>query len=115
MLKVERSLMWTHVSITGVDIDHQLASGIAVALGLIMREDEERSDLDPACKFDYDLLDSNGDYYGSFSFDTDIQKWPTISLYIDFGSKQESKYNTLGGESWLQNLLEKSVDKFYKN
>ena len=107
MLKVERSLMWTHVSITGVDIDHQLASGIAAALGLTMREDVETPENDPACQFHYDLLDSNGDYYGSFALDTDLHKWPTISLYIDFGSKQELKYNALGGEDWLKNLLEK--------
>ena len=107
MLKIERSLMWTHVQIVGVDIDHQLASGIAAALGLMMREDEEKSDLDPACKFHYDLLDSNGDYYGSFSLDTDLHKWPTISLYIDFDSEQELKYDALGGESWLKNLLDK--------
>ena len=97
--------MWTHFQIVGVD--YQLASDIASALGLTMHEDAERKELDPACQFHYDLLDSNGDYYGSFSFDTDLHKWPTISLYIDFGSKQELKYNALGGESWLKNLLEK--------
>ena len=113
MLKVERSLMWTHVKIVGAD--YQLASGIATALGLTMQEDAEKSDLDPACKFHYDLLDSDGEYYGAFSFDTDLHKQPTISLFLDFNSEQESKYNALGGESWLQNLLEKSVDKFYKN
>ena len=108
MLKVERLLMWTHVSITGVDIDHEFASGIASALGLVMREDVETADLDPACKFLFDLLDStNGDYYGSFSFDTDLHKLPALSLYIDFGSKQELKYNAMGGEDWLKNLLEK--------
>ena len=95
--------MWTHVSITGAD--HQLASDIASALGLTMHEAVEMPELDPACKFHYDLLDSDGDYYGAFSFDTDLHKWPTISLYIDFGSKQESKFNALGGGSWLKNLL----------
>lgn len=114
MLRIERSLMWTHIQIVGAD--HQLASGIASALGLMMCEDEEMSDLDPACKFHYDLLDSNGDEYaGSFSFDTDLYKQPTISLYIDFNSEQEAKYNALGGEVWLQNLLEKSIDKFTKS
>ena len=107
MLKVERSLMWTHVGIAGVNIDHQLASGIASALGLTMQEDAEKSDLDPACKFHYDLLDSNGEYYGLFALDTDLHKWPTISLYIDFNSEQELKYDALGGEDWLKNLLEK--------
>ena len=113
MLKVDRSLMWTHIQI--VVVDYQLASGIVSALGLTMQEDVEMSENDPACKFHYDLLDSNGEYYGSFSFDTDLHKRPTISLYIDFNSEQESKYNALGGESWLQNLLEKSVDKLNKN
>lgn len=105
MLKIERSLMWTHVQIVGAD--HQLASCIASALGLIMREDAEMPDLDPACQFHFDLLDSNDEYSGSFSFDTDLHKQPTISLYIDFNSEQELKYNAIGGESWLQNLLEK--------
>ena len=108
MLKIVRSLMWTQVSIAGVNIDHQLAADIAVALGLIMQV--EMSENDTFC---YALLDSNGEYYGAFY--TDLQKWPTISLYIDFGSKQESKYNALGGEDWLKNLLEKSVDKLPKN
>ena len=107
MLKIERSLMWTHVSIVGDNIDHQLAADIAAALGLVMREDAETSENDPACQFHYDLLDSNGDYYGSFSFDTDLHKWPTISLYIDFNSEQELKFDALGGEDWLKNLLEK--------
>ena len=105
MLKIERSLMWTHIQIVGAD--HQLAYGIASALGLVMREDAEREENDPACKFHYDLLDSTDEYSGSFSFDTDLHKLPTISLYIDFNSEQELKYNALGGESWLQNLLEK--------
>ena len=105
MLKIERSLMWTHIQIVGAD--HQLASGIASALGLIMREDMEMADLDPACKFLFDLLDSNGEYSGSCSFDTDLHKRPIISLYIDFNSEQELKYNALGGEAWLKNLLEK--------
>ena len=105
MLKLERSLMWTHIQIVGAD--HQLASGIASALGLIMREDEEMADLDPACQFHYDLLDLTEEYYGSFSFDTDLHKRPIISLYIDSNSEQELKYNALGGEYWLQNLLEK--------
>ena len=56
MLKIERSLMWTHVSITGVNIDHQLASGIAAALGLTMLEDVETPEDYPACQFYYDLL-----------------------------------------------------------
>ena len=99
--------MWTHVSIIGVDIDHEFASGIALALGLIMQEDAGLAENDPACQFHYDLLDSNGDYYGSFSLDTDLHKHPTISLYIDFNSEQETKYNALGGEDWLKNLLEK--------
>lgn len=107
MLTIERSLMWTHARITGVNIDHQLASGIASALGLMMREDVETADLDPACKFQFDLLDSNGDYSGSFSFDTYLHKLPILSLYIDFNSEQELKFNALGGESWLKNLLEK--------
>lgn len=105
MLKIERSLMWTHIQIVGAD--HQLASGIASALGLIMREDVEMPELDPACKFHFDLLDSNDEYSGSFSFDTDLHKQPTISLYIDFNSEHELKYNALGGESWMRNLLEK--------
>lgn len=105
MLKIERSLMWTHIQIVGAD--HQLASGIASALGLIMREDEEMTENDPACKFHYDLVDSNDEYFGSFSFDTDLHKHPTISLYIDFNSEHELKYNALGGEYWLKNLLEK--------
>ena len=106
MLKIERSLMWTHIQIVGAD--HQLASGIALALGFTMREDAETSENDPACQFHYDLLDSNDDeYLGSFSFDTDLHKLPTISLYIDFNSEQELKYNAIGGESWLKNLLEK--------
>ena len=106
MLKVERSLMWTHIQIVGAD--YQFASGIADALGLTMREDAEMVENDPACHFLYDLLDSTTDeFYGSFSFDTDLHKLPTISLYIDFGSEQELKYNDLGGESWLKNLLEK--------
>ena len=114
MLKIERSLMWTHIQIVGAD--YQLASGIASALDLIMREDVEREENDPACKFHYDLLDSTGDeYVGSFSFDTDLHKLPTISLYIDFNSEQELKYNALGGESWLKNLLEKSIDKLTRN
>lgn len=107
MLRIERLLLWTHVIITGVNIDHQLASSIASALDLIMREDEEMAENDPACKFHYDLLDSNDEYSGSFSFDTDLHKRPTISLYIDFNSEHELKYNALGGESWLKNLLEK--------
>ena len=107
MLTIERSLMWTHVRITGVNIDHQFASGIASALGLTMREDVETADLDPACKFLFDLLDSNGEYSGSFSFDTCLHKRPIISLYIDFNSEHELKFNALGGESWLRNLLEK--------
>ena len=102
MLKIERSLMWTHIQIVGAD--HHLASGIASALGLIMREDMEMADLDP---FLFDLLDSNGEYSGSCSFDTDLHKRPIISLYIDFNSEQELKYNALGGEAWLKNLLEK--------
>jgi len=101
--------MWTHVSITGVNIDHLLASGIAEALGLTMQDSTEMSENDPACRFLYDLLDSNGEHCGIFSFDTDLHKWPTISLYIDFNSEQETKYNALGGESWLQNLLEKEL------
>lgn len=105
MLTIERSLMWTHVQIVGAD--YQLASGIASALGLTMREDVEMADLDPACKFHFDLLDSNGEYSGSCSFDTDLHKRPIISLYIDFNSEQELKYNAIGGEAWLQNLLEK--------
>ena len=105
MLKVERSLMWTHVKIVGAD--YQLASGIASALGLTMQAATEMSENDPACRFLYDLLDSTGEYYGSFALDTDLQKWPIISLYIDYNSEQELKYNALGGESWLQNLLEK--------
>ena len=83
--------MWTHVSITGVNIDHQFASGIAAALGLTMQEED--------C---YALLDSNGDYYGAF-----YTEMPAIILYIDYNSEQESKYNALGGEDWLKNLLEK--------
>lgn len=110
MLKIEKSLMWTYIQIVGAD--HQLASGIVTALGMTMQEDEEN---DPACKFHFDLLDSNEEYSGSFSFDTDLHKQPTISLYIDFNSEQELKYNALGGESWLKNLLEKSIDKFTKN
>ena len=105
--------MWTHIQIVGAD--HQLASGIVSALGLIMQEDAEMSEYDPACRFHYDLLDSNGEYSGSFSFDTDLHKQPTISLYIDFNSEQELKYDALGGEDWLKNLLEKSVDKLNKN
>jgi hypothetical protein len=105
--------MWTHVQIVGAD--HQLASCIALALGLTMQEDWETSELDPACKFHYDLLDSNDEHAGSFSFDTDLHKQPTISLYIDYNSEQELEYNAIGGESWLQNLLEKSIDKFHKN
>ena len=107
MLKIERSLLWTHVSITGVDIDHLLASGITEALGLTMQDDAAMAKYLQAGQFRYNLLDSNGDYYGSFALDTDLHKWPTISLYIDFGSKQELKYNALGGEDWLKNLLEK--------
>lgn len=104
MLKIERSLMWTHIQIVGAD--HQLASGIASALGLIMQEDEE---YDPACKFHYDLLGSNDDEYaGSFSFDTDLHKQPTLSLYIDFNSEHELRYNALGGEDWLQNLIKET-------
>lgn len=105
MLTIERSLLWTQVRIAGVNIDHQFASGIASALGLIMREDVETADLDPACKFHFDLLDSNGEYSGSFSFDTYLHKRPILSLYIDFNSKHELKYNALGGEAWLQNLI----------
>ena len=105
MLKTERSLMWTHVQIVGAD--HQLASGIALALGLTMQEVEEMAENDPACKFYYDLLDSNGEYCGSFSFDTDFHKRPIISLYIDFNSDQELKYNALGGESWLKKFTRK--------
>lgn len=103
MLKIERSLMWTHIQIVGAD--HQLASGIASALGLTMQEGEEIAENDPACKFLFDLLDSNGEYSGSCSFDTDLHKRPIISLYIDFNSEQELKYNALGGEAWLQNLI----------
>ena len=110
MLTIERSLMWTHVRITGVNIDYQLASGIASALGMVLSEDAEMADLDPACKFHYDLLDSDGEYSGSFSFDTYLHKLPIVSIFIDFNSEHELKYNALGGESWLQNLLEKSVD-----
>lgn len=105
MLTIERSLMWTHIQIVGAD--YQFAFGIASALCLIMQEDMEMVENDPACQFHYDLLDSNGEYYGSFSFDTDLHKLPIISLYIDFNSEQELKYNALGGESWLRNLLEK--------
>lgn len=101
MLKIERWPMWTHIKIVGAD--HQLASGIALALGLTMQEDEEMAENDPACQFHYDLLDSNDEYSGSFS----LHKQPTISLYIDVNSEQELKYNALGGEDWLQNLLEK--------
>ena len=108
MLKIERTLMWTYVQIVGAD--HQLASDIALALGLTMREDAELADLDPACQFHYDLLDSTDEYAGSFSFDTDLHKQPIISVYIDYNSEQELKYDALGGESWLKNLLEKSVD-----
>lgn len=107
MLTIERSLMWTHVRITRVNIDHQFASGIASALGLIMQEDVETADLDPACKFQFNLLDSSGEYSGSFSFDAYLHKWPIISLYIDFNSEHELKFNALGGEDWLKNLLEK--------
>ena len=107
MLKIERSLMWTQVSIAGVDIDHQLAADIASALGLTMQAATEMSENDPACRFHYDLLDSNGEHFGAFSFDTDLHKWPTIRLYLDFDSEQELKYNALGGEDWLKNLLEK--------
>ena len=107
MLKIEKSLMWTHVIITGGNIDHQLASGIASALGLVMREDTEMPDIDPACKFLFDLVDSNGEYYGACSFNTNLHKWPIISLFIDFNSEPELKYNALGGEFWLKNLLEK--------
>lgn len=113
MLKIETSLMWTHVQIVGAN--YRLASDIALALGLMMREDVEREENDLACKFHYDLLDSTDEYSGSFSFDTDLHKQPTISLYIDFNSEQELKYNDLGGESWLQNLLEKSIDKLTRN
>ena len=105
MLKIERSLMWTHIQIIGAD--HQLASGIASALGLTLREDVETADLDPACKFLFDLLDSNGEYSGSCSFDAYLHKRPIMSIYIDFNSEQELKYNALGGEYWLKNLLEK--------
>ena len=81
-----------------------------------MLEDVEMPELDPACKFRYDLLGSNDDEYaGSFSFDTDLHKLPTICLYIDFNSEQELKYNALGGESWLKDLLEKSIDKLTRN
>ena len=97
--------MWTHIQIVGAD--HQLASGIASALGLIMREDVETSENDPACKFLFDLLDSNGEYSRSFSFDTYLHKRPIVSLYIDFNSEHELKFNALDGESWLRNLLEK--------
>lgn len=100
MLTIERSLMWTHIQIVGAD--HQLASGIASALGLTMREDVELAD-----PFLFDLLDSNGEYSGSCSFGTGLYKRPIVSLYIDFDSEQELKYNALGGESWLKNLLEK--------
>lgn len=114
MLKVEKSLMWTYVQIVGAD--HQLAYGIASALGMTMQEDEEMPENDPACQFHFDLLGSNEDYYsGSFSFDTDLHTQPTIRLYIDFNSEQELKYNALGGECWLKNLLEKSIDKLPKN
>ncbi len=105
MLTIERSLMWTHVSITGVNIDYPFASGIASALGMVTRADAETADLDPACKFQFDLLDSNGEYSGAFSFDAYLHKRPTLSIYIDFNSEQELKFNALGGESWLQNLI----------
>ena len=99
--------MWTHVIIAGVDIDHLLAADIALALGLTMQDATEMSENDPACRFIYDLLDSNGEHCGTFSFDTDLHKWPTIRLYIDFNSEPEAKYYALGGEDWLKNLLEK--------
>ena len=107
MLKVERLPLWTQVSIAGDNIDHQFAADIAAALGLIMQEDVETPEEYQACQFYYDLLDSNDEYSGSFSFNTDFHKWPTIRLYIDFGSEQELKYNALGGVDWLKNLLEK--------
>lgn len=104
MLTIERSLMWTHIQIVGAD--YQLASGIASALGLTMLEDVELADLDPACKLRFDLLGSNdAEYVGSFSFYTGLHKQPIISLYIDFNSEQELKYNALGGEYWLKNLI----------
>ena len=110
MLKIERSLMWTYVITTGDNINHQLASGIASALGLTMQKDAEMAENDQFC---YALLASNGEYFGAFY--TDLHKQPTISLFLDYNSEQETKYNALGGESWLQNLLEKSVDKLPKN
>lgn len=98
--------MWTHVQIVGAD--HQLASGIASALGLTMQEDEETAENDPSGRrFYFDLLDSNDEYTGSFSFNTDLHKQPTISLYLDFNSEHELRFNALGGESWLKNLLKK--------
>ena len=108
MLKVERSLMWTHIQIVGAD--HKLASGIASALGLTMQEDAAMEQYLQAGQFRYDLLDSKDEYCGSF--DTNLHK---ISFYIDFNSDQFLKYSALGGESWLQSLLEKSVDKSHKN
>lgn len=110
MLKIEHFLqLWVHVQIVGAD--HQLASDIALALGLTMQEAEEMVENDPACQFRFDLLDSNDECSGSFSFDTDLHKQPTISLYIDFNSEQELKFNALGGEDWLKNLLEKYFTK----
>ena len=99
MLKIERSLMWTYVKIAGDNIDYRLAADIATALGLTMREDAEND------QFCYALLDSNGEYSGVFY--PDLHKQTILSLYIDFGSEQELKYNALGGVDWLKNLLEK--------
>ncbi len=104
--------MWVHVQI--VRADHQLASGIASALGMTLQEDAEVVENDPAYKFYFKLLNSNNEHSGSFSFDTDLHKQPTISLYIDVNSEQELKFNALGGESWLKNLLEKYSPKIEK-
>ncbi len=113
MLKVEHYLhLWVHVQIVGAD--HQLASGIASALGMTMQEDAEMQEYDPAYKLCFNFLDSNDEYSGSFSFNTDSHEQPILSLYIDLNSEHELRFNALGGESWLKNLLKEYSPKIEK-
>ena len=75
--------------IEGLGVDKNAAEGIAVALGYVIEQDFF-GDLDFILE---------GEVIGSWLESGDL------SLSIDEGSEEETKYLSLGGDEWIKKLL----------